>query len=384
MSILTLPAVQRRCTRHRRLNAHRRNPESVSHGSQNHLPVPVRADSAGVATGGRVVRGIQPGQEPSQRGCRPHLGRSGYVAGGAHPIHTSGPERHHVGPIYDRWDRRSLAWNGSRTNGHQAIANHQRPAAQSPSRPDSVTHSRPTPGAGFVVGPDGRWRRIGDDRNRDRGERDAPQVRGNVANSPTVQALPAVQTPWRRPPVANQENRGRMQSAPQRIQPPSFGGNERRPMDNAEPSSRERVLDQRPGNEAVPRTRVDGRPITDRSRADAQQDRPASAPTRVQTPQHIPPVAGVPVETGPSQFQRAMPQPRSFSPPAGRVERPAMANSGNTEHPAAANPDRAMERPNVNSGRLVERSADGPQSRGAEGRGNSNGGMGRGLRFGEH
>ena len=257
-------------------------------------------------------------------------GRSGYVAGGAQAIRSSGPERHHVGPIYDRWDRRSVAWNGSRTNGHQAIANHQRPAAQSPSRPDAVTHSRPTPGAGFVAGPDGRWRRIGDDRNRDRGERDAPQVRGNVANSPTVQAPPAaqtrpaaqtppaVQTPWRRPPVAHPENQARMQSAQPRVQPPSFGGNERRP-----------------------------------------------------------------IERGPSQSQREMPQPRGFSPPAGRLDRPAMANSGHPEHPAVANPDRAMERAHVNAARLVERSADRPQSRGVEARGNSNGEMGRGLRFGE-
>ena len=173
-----------------------------------------------------------------------------------------------------------------------------------------------------------------------------------------------------------------MQSAQPRVQPPSFGGNERRPMDNRDLSLRERGLDHRPGNEAVPRARVDGRPIIDRSRANVQQDRPALPP--VQSPQRIPPVAGVPVERGPSQPQRAMPPPRSFSPPAGRVERPAMANPGRTERPVAANPGRAMERPNMNSGRIVERSADRPQFRGNEGRGQSNSGGGRGwLRDGD-
>ena len=179
-------------------------------------------------------------------------------------------------------------------------------------------------------------------------------------------------------------SRARMQSAQPRVRPPSFGGNERRSMDNRDLSPRERAPANRPGNEAVPRARVEGRPAIDRPRADAQQDRLAPARPWVQTPQRIPPIAGVPADRGPSQPQRAVPQPRSFSPPAGHIERSVMGNSGHTEHPAAANPDRAMERPNMNSGRMVERSADRPQARGGEGRGGPSGwGGARSPRLGE-
>lgn len=300
----------------------------------------------------------------------PVYGRPGFVAGGVNAIGRSGPGFHNVGRIYDRWDHRSVVWNGPR-----AIANQQRPAAP--------TLSHPAPGHGFVAGPDGRWRRLGDDGNRDRGRHDV-QVRGNVANSPavrrppTVQTPPAVQTPWRRSPVANQEDRGRVRSAQPRVQPPSFAANERRPADNRQVPPRERVLEQRQANEALPRARVDGHSIINRSLANVQQDRPAQGLPRVQSPQRNPPVAGVPIERAPSQAQHALPPSRSFSPPASRIERPALANPGRIERSVVANPGRSMERPSVNPGRSVERSAERSQSRRNEGRGQSNSGGGRG------
>jgi len=299
-----------------------------------------------------------------------------FVAGGANAFRPTGPRMHNVGRIYDRWDRRSVVWNGPR-----AIANQHRPGAP--------TFSHPAPGHGFVAGSDGRWRRLGDDGNRDHGRRDA-QVRGNAANSPgmpsprgvdsspAARTPPAAQTPWRRPPVANREDGGRAQR-------PSFGGNDRGRADRQFPQ-RERVLDQRQTNETVPRPRMGDRPIMDRSRG--QQDRPVQA----QPPQRIPPVAGVPIERAPSQPQRVIPLGRSISPPqgrierpainTGRIERPAMSNPGRIERPAAANPGHGMERPSMNSGRFVERSADRPQSRSNDWRGNSNSGGG-GFRAGE-
>ena len=305
----------------------------------------------------------------------PVFGLPGFVAGGVNAIRPPGPRLHNVGRIYDRWDSRGVVWNGPR-----AIAIQHRPAAQS--------HLRPAPDHGFAASPDGHWRRLGDDGNRDLGRRDA-QVRGHVANSPAVQTPravqtpPAVQTPWRRLPVANQEDRGRVRSAPPRVQPPSLGGNERGPADNRQLPPRERVLEQRQGNEAVPRGRVDGRSTIDRSRANVQQNRPAHALPQVQSPQRIPPLAVVPIERAPSQPQRAIPS-RSFSPLAGRIERPAVANPGRIERPVVANPGRSMERPSVNAGRIVDRSADRPQSRGNEWRGQSNSGGGRGeFRGGE-
>jgi hypothetical protein len=321
----------------------------------------------------------------------PVYGHAGFVAGSANATRPPGSRLHNVGRIYDRWDNRSVVWNGPR-----AIAHQQRPAAP--------THS--ARGHDFVAGPDGRWDRLGDDGNRSRGRRDA-QVRGNVVNSPTVQTPrvvqtpaaaqtpSAVQTPWRRPPAANQEHQG---SGQPRVQPPSLTANERRPADNRQLPPRERVWDQRQANEALPRARVDGPPIIDRSRVNGQQDRPAP---QVQSPQRIPPVAGVPMERAPSQPQHALPQLRSFSPPQGRIERPAintggierpaintgrigqpaMTNPGHIERPVVANPGRAMERPSVNPGRMVERSADQAQFRGNEGRGQSNSGGGGGGEF---
>lgn len=221
-------------------------------------------------------------------------------------------------------------------NGPGAITNQPRPRMPSLSRPD--------PGNGFAAGSEGRWR---DDRNHDRGAREAQQFGGNVANSSAMRAPPAVQRPWPRQQFANRDDRAR--SAPQRIQPPSFGGNERREV------------------------RGDGRAVFDRPRENVQQVRPAP---QVQAPQRIPPVAGVPVERAPSQPQRARPQPRSFSPPV-------ITNPGRTERPAMASPGRGMERPSMNPGRNVERSAAGPQVRGAETRRNPSGGSGNGHRFGE-
>ena len=303
-------------------------------------------------------------------------GRPGFVAGGVNAIRSPGPRLHNVGRIYDRWDRRSVVWNGP-----GAIASQHRPAAP--------TLSRQSPGGGFISRPDGRWQRLGDDGNRDRGRRDA-QVRGHVANSPAaqmphaaqprpgVQTPPAVQTPWRRSPAANQEDRGRVQSALPRVQMPSLGGNERRPADNRQLPPRERVWDQRQANEAPPRARVDGRAIIDRSRANVQQDRPAQMLPPVQARQRIPPVAGVPVERSFSQPQRATPQLGGFAPPAGRIERPAITNPGRIERPVMSNPGR-IERPvAANSGHGVERRFDRPQSRGDEGHGHSSSGGGRG------
>jgi hypothetical protein len=293
----------------------------------------------------------------------PVYGHRGFVAGGARGIRAAGPGGHNVGRIYDRWDRGSVVWNGPR-----AIANQQRPGA--------LAIPRPRPGTGFVAGSDNRWRRLGDDGVRDRGRRDT-QVRGNVANAPVAQmpradrAPPAVQTPWRRPQFANRDERERGPSAPPRVQPPSFGGNgaDRGRAENRSFPPRERVLDQRQNNDAVPRAWANGRPNFDRSRADAQQGRPAP---QMRSPQRMPPVAGVPIERAPSQPQRAMPQ-RNFSPPAGRIERPAAANAG-----------RSMERPSMDPGRNVERSAVRPQVRGNAGQGQSNsGGGGGGFRGGD-
>jgi hypothetical protein len=273
---------------------------------------------------------------------------------------------HNVGRIYDRWDGGSVVWNGPR-----AIANQHGPAAP--------TLSRPVPGHGFVAGPDGRVRRLGDDSDRDRGRWDGP-VRGNGANSPAVQAPPAVQrppavqTPWRRPPAANQEDR---RSAPLRVQPPSFGGNERRPPDAGTLPPREHAGDPRQNNEALPRARVDGRVMIDRSRANVQPERPAP---QVHSPQRIPPVAGVPLQRAPSQPQREMPPSRSFPPPAGRIEQPALANPGRVERPVAANPGHNVERPAVNVGRSVAPGGNWPQARGGEGRSNTGEGLGGGSR----
>jgi len=123
----------------------------------------------------------------------------GFVAAGVRGAHPPGFGVRNVGRIYDRWDRRSVVWNGSR-----AIANQERPGPQAVPRPRA--------GSGSMAGSDNRWRRLGDDRVRDRGRGDA-QVRGNVANLPSAQ-LPrtertpgAVQTPWRRAPLVNQEGR---------------------------------------------------------------------------------------------------------------------------------------------------------------------------------
>ncbi len=243
----------------------------------------------------------------------------GFVAGGVNAF-APGPRLHNVGRIYDRWDSRSVVWNGP---------NQQRPVA--------FPLSRSSPGHRFAADSDDRRRRLGEDGHQDRDRQDA-QIRGHVANSPIaqlpravqsppgVQTLPAVQTPWRRPPLARQDDRGRVHAAQPRVQSPSFAGNERRPMDNRPFPPRERVLDQRQSNDAVPHARMDGR-SSERSRANVQQNRPAQALPQVQSPQRIPPVA-------------------------------------------------------ANSGHGVERSFDRPQSRGNEGHGQSNSGGGQGRRHG--
>ena len=278
--------------------------------------------------------------------------RPGFVAGGVNAIRPVAPRMNNVGRIYDRWDHKSVVWNGPRS-----IAGQQRPSAS--------PLSRAAPGNGFVAGPDGRWRRLGEDGHRDRSGRDVA-VRGNGENPQAVQGPPAVQTPWRRPPLAKQDERG---SAPQRIQPPSFGGNERRPPDARQPPPRERAGFQRQTDEALPRARVDGRLTVDRSGVNSQRGRPAPP---LQSPQHIPPVAGVPIERAPSLPQRAMPSTRNFAPQANRIERAII------ERPVMAVPGRGMGQPSAISGGGVERSAGGMQIRGDGGRGFSNSGGGRG------
>ena len=284
-------------------------------------------------------------------------GRPGFVAGGINAFHAPGPGFHNVGRIYDRWDHRSVAWNGSR-----AIANQQRAGVP--------TYSRPASGNGFAADSDHRWHRPGNDGDRDRGRRDA-QVRGDVANWPAApiqrapQTAPAVQTPWRRPQVANQNAHGR-------VQLPTFAGNERRQADNRLVAPRERVFDPRQGNETVPRAGADGRAVFNRLHVNAQQNRPAQ---QMQSAQRMPPVAGVPMERAPSQPQRVMPQ-RNFSPPASRVERPA-SHAGRIERPG--NNSARVERPVVaNPGRNVERNFGRQPTRGNEGGGHSNSGGGGG------
>ena len=271
-------------------------------------------------------------------------GRPGFVAGSVNAIRPAAPGWHNAGRIYDRWDRKSVVWNGP--------AHPQRRAAPE--------FSRPAPGNGFVAGPDGRRRQPGADGNRDRGRRDV-QVRGNVAHSP------AVQTPWRRAPqFANQQDRGRVQPAQPRVQPPSVAGNERRQTDNRQQLPRERAWDRRQANEADARARVDARPVIERPRANVNQERPVQALPQVRPAQRMPPVA-VQIERAASQPPRAMPQPRSVSPPAARIERPIVSNPGRIERPMVANPDRG-----------VERRAERAQVRGNEGRGQSDSGGGKG------
>ena len=284
----------------------------------------------------------------------PFYGGSGFVAGGVNGIRP-GPRWGNVGRIYDRWDSRSVAWNGSR-----AIGNQQRPGAS--------MRSRPAPGSGFVSGSDGQWRRVGDDRNRAWSGRDA-QVHGNVANSQAVRTPPAVQTPWRRPSIANQEH---AQSGQPRVQPPSYGGS--RPANYRQPPQRDRAWDQRQANEALARPPTDGRPIIDRSRAQMQQDGPAHGLPPVQSPQRISPAGGRPVEGAPLQAQRVQPAARGYSPSAGRFERPFVANTG-----------RGMDRSFANSGRgSLERGAAWTQFRGGEGRAQSYSGGGGGGGGGFH
>jgi hypothetical protein len=237
---------------------------------------------------------------------------------------------HNVGRLYDRWDRRSVAWEG------------RRPIIDQP-RPGMPSQSRADPGRHLAAGSDGQWR---DD--RDRGVRDAQQFRGNGANSTVMRAPPAVQMPWPREEFANQDDRARY--AQQRVQPPPFGGNERWEV------------------------RGDGRSVFDRPRVNLQQVRPAPP---VQAPQRIiPAVAGVPVERAPLQPQRVLPQSRGVSPPV-------MTNPGRTGRPATASPGRVMERPSLNPGPNLQHSATRPQVRGAEARRNSGACSGKRQRVGE-
>ncbi len=258
--------------------------------------------------------------------------RPAIVAGGVNPIRPPVPRVQNVGRIYDRWDHKSVVWNGPRS-----IANQPRTAAP--------PHSRPTPGSGFVAGSDGRWRQLGDDGHRDRGGRDV-SVRGNVANSPPVPPR-AVQhrPPFRHhPPFRHRGVVRRLRISRARDPRRCAFSRHRSEATNAERRKRDRS---RRANawgisgrriEVSPRARMDGRLTIDRSREIVQPGQPVP---RGQFPQRIPPVAGVPIERAPSLPQRAMPSPRSFSPQANIIERPAVANPG-----------RGMERPSANSGRM--------------------------------
>ena len=281
--------------------------------------------------------------------------RASIIAGGGNAHRATGPGWHGVDRIYDRWDRRSVAWNAPHSNSNRSFANRRQPEQMGVPHPRQDNAARP----------DGRGRWTGDNRR----DRSAPQFRSDAVNAPAARAphdlhtAPPVQAPWRGAPAARQDDRGRVQSAPQRVDPRAVG-NERRSMDN------------RPSSPAY------------RPRENVQQDRQATAP---QWRQHMPPVAGVPVERAPAQAQRAQPQQRSFYPPPGRVERPAMANPnpgrierpagnpGRIERPASINSGRSLERPQMNSGRMPQNSIARPQSRGIEGRshGNSGGGGGQ-------
>jgi hypothetical protein len=183
--------------------------------------------------------------------------RAGYIGAGVNAMRPSWRDWHAGDRIYDRWDRRSVAWKS--------------PAY--PARTAITDFSRPRPGSGFVMRSDGQRRRIGSDGVRD--WRDA-RARESVAASPgrpALQSLPAVQTPWRRPSQPDsQDNRRQvqsaqpLQSAQPRSQPPAFTGRTNPPLDNRPVRARERGFDRPQAQMAAPRVRAEGRPLIERSR----------------------------------------------------------------------------------------------------------------------
>lgn len=252
--------------------------------------------------------------------------RPSFVAGGRNTLDGARPGSRNVGRIYDRWDHGSVAWRSAYP------------------RPDRVQ-----PGNAFA------GRSAAHDGGRDYSRRDAPQFRGNAVNSPDRRAAPAaqnappVQGPWRGAP-RHDEQRARLQPAPQQTQPRATGGNERRIIESR-PNDR-RVIERGMND----RRTFNDRPVTpmpERPRQNVEQIRPAP---QQQWRQHIPQAAGVPVERAPAQVQRAQPS-RNFFPPA-RIERPALASGG-----------RNFERPQMPSARAPERSFSREPTRGGQGRG---------------
>ena len=240
-----------------------------------------------------------------------HAPHAGFAAGGHGSL--SGPGRHDVAHIYDRW-------------GHNNVAPHGPRQWTSP--------SRQAPGNGFA-GRTGHVqdRRITDYRNPERA-RGARQVPGRTA--------PSGQTPWRRPSSANQQNHAGGQSAPQmqpRVQHSTAGDNARGSMEN-------RVV--------APAARQQGRGM-DRPREIAQDNLqpPSRQWTRPATPMGRAPSSGMP----PTQNARS--PSRNNAPAMSRIERPAMTNPG-----------RGMDRPAVHTGP----SAQPAPARANPGNGRSHGG----------
>jgi hypothetical protein len=139
--------------------------------------------------------------------------RPSFVAGGRSAIDGARPGSRNVARIYDRWDHGSVVWRSPYPRD-RAFPGRQQPRNELAGRPEA--------GGG----------RHGD--GRDYSRRDAPQFRSNPANAPDRRAAPAaqgappVQVPWRGAP-RHDEQRGRVQSAPQQVQPRAVGGgNERR------------------------------------------------------------------------------------------------------------------------------------------------------------
>ncbi len=318
----------------------------------------------------------------------PMYGRAqggGYVVGAVNAIRPAQHGLHDVNRIYDRWDRKSVAWSAP-SHGQRSFT------------PEYV---RPKPGSGFVAGPDGRRRDIGGDRSRDwrdakapRFDRqddrrearpgqprsqppasagnertpadnrpirardrgfDRPQADNAAPASPKAQALPPVQTPWRRAPrIDRQDDRRQTQAARPQGQPPVAAGNERTPADNRSYRARERGFERPQADNAAPRVRVDNGSGNERQRQFANPQRP------VQTERVV-------------QIAREAPQPRTAPPVVREAQQPRAAPPvmNRTERAAAANP-----------GRPPEREAGRAQFQRDGGHGGSNSGGGRGRERG--
>ncbi len=259
--------------------------------------------------------------------------RPSFVAGGRNAIGGARPGSRNVGRIYDRWDHGSVAWRSAYPRAERA-----------------------QPGNAFAGRPEARGGGRGE--GHDYGRRDVPHFRGNAADfperrsAPAAQNAPAVQGPWRGG-QRHDDQRARAPSAPRQSEPRATGGNERRIIESR-PNDR-RILERGMNDRRTFNSRP-AAPMPERPRQNVEQIRPAP---QQQWRQHIPPVAGVPVERAPAPvLQHAQPA-RSFSAPA-RIERPAAAGGGrNFERPQ-------MQMPSV---RAPQRSFAREPSRGGQGRG---------------